>query len=356
MTDMSLESHPDFPLKTEESDSSSIRVKFLSRVSLPHLNVGENLLRRFKNADPVISKCRFIFDRDCKNYDWLVVYDDLPRANPVETLHCARENTLLLTGEPSSITRYGRRYLAQFGNILTSQEPGKIHHSKLIRRQPGMFWYYGGSDHRGTYDSLAAASPQAKTRSISAVCSTKAMRHTMHSRRLSFVRRLMEHDLPEIEVWGYGIRDLNNKADAIDPYKYHLAIENHSCPHHWTEKLADAFLGFSLPIYFGCTNLADYFPEESYIQIDIRRPDEAIGIIRKTLADDPYEARLPAILEARRRVMEEYATFPQLARLIEERHRSLAKTEEALILGRRAFRKKHPVRGALDAVEHRIHR
>lgn len=84
----------------------------------------------------------------------------------------------------------------------------------------------------------------------------------MHHKRLKFVKHLMNEALPEIHVWGYGMRELKNKADAIDPYKYHLAIENHSCDHHWTEKLADAFLGFSLPIYFGCTNLDHYFPKE----------------------------------------------------------------------------------------------
>jgi hypothetical protein len=38
---------------------------------------------------------------------------------------------------------------------------------------------------------------------------------------------------------------------------------------YWTEKLADAFLGFSVPIYHGCPNIADYFPKDSMILIDI---------------------------------------------------------------------------------------
>jgi hypothetical protein len=146
------------------------------------------------------------------------------------------------------------------------------------------------------------------------------MRHTMHSQRLAFTKRLMK-DLPELEVFGYGMGHLDNKADAIDPYKYHLVIENHSCPHHWTEKLADAYLGYSLPIYFGCTNPEDYFPEESFVWIDIRNYDTSLAKIRSLIANDDYEARVPAIIEARRRILEEYATFPQAACLIEERTR-----------------------------------
>jgi hypothetical protein len=322
--------------------TSPIRVKFLSRVTLPDGNVGADYLRRFPNREPVWGNCRFIFDPDCREYDWLVVYDDLPRGSPVEHLACPRQNTMLITGEPSSITHYGKRFLAQFGHVLTGQEPWALDHPGVIRRQPGLLWYYGGSDHRGTYDSLASASPSEKTKNISTVCSTKAMRHTLHSQRLAFTKRLMK-DLPELAVLGYGMGHLDNKADAIDPYKYHLVIENHSCPHHWTEKLADAYLGYSLPIYFGCTNPGDYFPEESFAWIDIRNYDASLAKIRSLIANDDYEARVPAIIEARRRILEEYATFPQAARLIEERFTvSPVETTGGLLLSRRRIRLIHP--------------
>jgi len=40
---------------------------------------------------------------------------------------------------------------------------------------------------------------------------------------------------------------MNDKAAALDPYQYHIAIENHVFTHHMTEKLPDAFLGYTLP-------------------------------------------------------------------------------------------------------------
>ena len=30
---------------------------------------------------------------------------------------------------------------------------------------------------------------------------------------------------------------IKNKYDAIDPYKYHLVIENHKSKYHFTEKI-----------------------------------------------------------------------------------------------------------------------
>jgi hypothetical protein len=319
-----------------------IRVKFLTRITLPDGNLGYDFPHRFPNNDPVWGNCRFIFERDCREYDWLVVYDDLPRSSPEEPLACPRAHTLLITGEPSSITHYGKNFLAQFGHVLTSQEPWALKHPGVIRRQPGLLWYYGGCDHRGTYDFLATATPPEKNKAISSVCSTKAMRHTLHAQRLAFTKRLMQ-DLPELEVFGYGMRQLDNKADAIDPYRYHLVIENHSCPHHWTEKLADAFLGFSLPVYFGCTNLSDYFPEDSYILIDIRDYEASLSRMRRLIESDEYEKRLPAIIEARRRVLADYSTFPQLARLIGERHSDKPAAAGAVLRSRRAMRMRHPL-------------
>lgn len=325
-----------------------IRVKFLSRVKLPDGNVGNDYLRRFPNRIPSWGRCDFTFDPDCRDYDWLVVYDDLPRHAPVEKLACPKENTLLLTGEPSSITHYGRSFLRQFGHVLTSQEPWAIQHPGVIRRQAGLLWYYGGSDDRGTYDSLINTPPPPKTKLVSTVCSAKAMKHTLHSQRLAFTKRLMT-DLPELDVFGYGMGHLDNKADAIDPYKYHLVIENHSCPHHWTEKLADAFLGYSLPIYFGCTNLNDYIPEGSYINLDIRNYEKSYSQIRSLLISDEYERRLPMICMAREMILKNYSTFSQLERLIIEFPDSKHSEHTATVIhGRKSFRETHPVFSACD--------
>jgi len=331
--------------------SDRIRVKFLSRIKLPDRNIGRDFLRRFPGRVPRFGRCDFVFDPAARDYDWLVVYDDLSRDAPAEPLACPPQNTLLLTGEPSSISVYGRAFLRQFGHVLTSQEPWALSHPGVIRRQAGLFWYYGGTRDRGAFDTLAATQPPEKTKPLSTVCSTKAMMHTLHSLRLAFTQRL-KSEVPELDVFGYGMGELKDKADALDAYKYHLAIENHSCDHHWTEKLADAYLGHCLPLYFGCTNLDAYFPRESYIWIDIRDHARARAEIERVIRSDEYERRLPAILEARRRVLHDYATFPQLARLIEERHVEAAASRPGTVLrGRRATRLRNPLLALLDLLD-----
>jgi hypothetical protein len=334
------------------STERRLRVKFISRIKLPDANIGRDYLRRFPARRPSFGRCDFVFDPAARDYDWLVVYDDLPREHAAEPLACPAQNTLLLTGEPSSITVYGRGFLRQFGHVLTSQEPWALRHPCAIRRQAGLLWYYGGTRERGAYDTLVSAPPPPKSKVLSTVCSTKSMRHTLHAARLEFTLRL-KADLPALEVFGYGMGKLDDKADALDSYRYHLAIENHTCDHHWTEKLADAYLGYCVPLYFGCTNLAEYFPADSFIQIDIRDYARARATIERVLREDDYARRLPAIIEARRRVLHDYATFPQLARLIEERHdeaRAPASTGK-ILHGRRASRARSPFTSVLDLLD-----
>lgn len=85
---------------------------------------------------------------------------------------------------------------------------------------------------------------------------------------------------------------MNDKAEALDPCRYHIAVENHVYNHHLTKKLPDAFLGCTLPFYHGALNAADYFPKESFIPIDINDYARARVIIQSHLANNEYADRL----------------------------------------------------------------
>jgi hypothetical protein len=297
-----------------------IRVKVIS--PLPQ----RYFMHQFPAGVPVWSNCHFSFDATDRNYDWLVVYEDLPglpgvpRNRRCEELACAVTHTMLTTTEPSSIKHYGNSFTRQFGCVLTSQEEWALPHSDRIYTQAGLAWIYGvGESHEIPFDDMRDNPPAHKTRDLSMVFSPKRQRHTLHHRRNKFMQQLM-NALPEMDVYGRGARPLDDKAEALDAYRYHVAIENFIGLHHWTEKLADAFLGMTLPFYCGCPNATDYFPAESFIPVDMNDPQGAVRIIRSAIAAGEYERRLPAIIEARRRVLHEYNFFALVSRAIEQRH------------------------------------
>jgi hypothetical protein len=333
------------------TSTTPIRVKFLAK-SQPHRDYS-NWLKRFPGGVPKWGRCEFVFEQDAREYDWLVVYDDLPPREGErftmweELLPCPRAQTLLVMTEPSTIKVYGRGYVRQFGAVLTSQEPWIVRHPGAVFSQTGLVWFYGVPTGRASYDSIVAHPPEEKDANISTVCSSKQQRRTLHRLRFEFTQKLRAA-VPELDVFGHGVRFIEDKAEALDRYRYHVAIENHICRHHWTEKLSDCFLGLCLPLYHGCPNVADYFPEESFIPIDITDFPSALETIMKTVRDREYEKRLPALREARRLVLEQYSLFPLVSGLIEERtpggpaRISPADTPET-ILSRHAWRRRSPL-------------
>lgn len=328
----------------------ALRIKFLSKN--PGVDTTLYWQRFLPHASPLVGNCQFIFNRDSKDYDWLVVMDDLPSvANERftlwrERLACHPDNTLFFTLEPSTIKTYGNGFLAQFGHVLSSQEKFAIQHRNHLCRQCGLPWFYGK-----TYEE-ARNLPSAKNKMLSTVCSSKRQKHTLHHLRYSLTQ-ILKKEIPDMEVFGHGHREIEIKALALDAYEYHLAIENHLAPHHWTEKLADAFLGGCFPIYFGAPNVYDYFPEESLALVDIRNQAEAIDEIQQLVHSDKAKKSRPAIKEARRLVLEEYALFPMLARTIEELHqtRTVPPNSEREILSRHAWRRAHPAQSILFPFE-----
>lgn len=323
---------------------SRLRVKVIS--STP----TSTWLHQFPHNEPVWGECEFIFEREARDYDWLLVYDDVP-ARPGEAkkvsrepLACPREHTLLVTMEPSSVKIYGNDYARQFGAVLTSQPEWALRHPNRIYSQSALHWFYGVGRHRTVpFDDILGESPQDKSRNVSMVYSPKAMRHTLHYHRARFMRELVEL-MPELDTFGrHSARPLDDKADCLRAYRYHVAIENYIGEHHWTEKIADPFLGLTLPFYCGCPNLEAYFPEESFIRIDIHDAAGAAAVIREAVANREFDKRLPAIVEAKRRVMFEYNLFAVAAREIARLHREGAKPETGVaILSRRAMRMSSP--------------
>ena len=252
----------------------------------------------------------------------MVVYDDF--RGKIE-LNCPSQNTILVTTEPSSIKTYETNYTKQFGYVLSGQEDWALKHPGKIHSQPALFWYYGAN--RLSYDEIAHNPPLEKNNLISTVTSNKKQKHTRHYQRDKFINEL-QAILPKLDRFGRGIREIDDKAEALDSYKYHIAVENHICDHWWTEKLADSFLGLTLPFYSGAPNAADYFPFKSFIPVNINNPKETAKIIQHAVENKEYEKRLPYIQEARRRVFAKIFFYATISKIIQRENLRITQNVE----------------------------
>ena len=238
----------------------------------------------------------FIINSPVRDCDAWVVHDGLTRA---DSTRCDPSRVMLFTGEPPDIKTYKPSWLSQFAKVITCQ-PG-LRHPSLVLSQTALPWFVGR-----TYDELQGADFPAKTDDISVICSNKAMIGG-HRRRLRFVEQLLE--LSPMPRFGRGFRDLPDKWEGLAPFRYSIAVENSRHDHYWTEKIADCFLAGTVPIYWGAPNIRDYFPEEAMILIDTLDPVEVARIIKTEATPEAYQRRLPALREAKRRVLEEYNLF-----------------------------------------------
>ena len=82
------------------------------------------------------------------------------------------------------------------------------------------------------------------------------------------------------------------KMDVFSPSQYGVAIENTQHRGYFTEKILDLFLLKSLPIYWGCSNIGDYFNLDGIIQVN--NVDDIVYVL-KNIDEKTYENSIDAI-------------------------------------------------------------
>ncbi|MBP7232250.1 MAG: hypothetical protein KBA28_09990 [Syntrophaceae bacterium] len=282
----------------------------------------------------VWKECRFFCNTDVERCDYWFVLEGFDRKK--DSTVCPKEHIVLITCEPPTLKTYKREYLQQFAAVITCHE--HIHHSKPIFRQQGLPWHIGrkqkghvNKEFIKDYDELKAMSSIPKTKLLSVISSDKLMSEG-HRRRFHFAQKLKAHFGEAIDLFGRGLNEIEDKWDALASYRYHVALENSSVNHYWTEKLSDAFLAGCYPIYYGCPNINDYFSPDSLTPIDIDDPEKAIGLIENCLLQNRYELSEKKIWESRGKVLDCYNLFDLIAGYIAEDQQTVTNTFSRITL------------------------
>ena len=256
---------------------------------------------------------RFLLLPNENAIDAWVVYDNLlkPETNRIE-----RSRTMLVTGEPPSVRRYRSVFTSQFGSVRTSHS--SIEHPELVRGHEAQVWHFGMHPCRThseilDYDTLAGMAPPKKTKLLSVISSNKLVTDD-HRQRLRFVEQLKAAFGDQVDVFGRGIRDVPDKADAIWEYKYHVVLENDHSEYYMSEKLPDSLLGWSFPFYSGGPFADGVFPTTSFARIDMYHPAASIATIQSHIKRDSYRSHLDQIAEGRRIVLDELNLFAVLCK------------------------------------------
>lgn len=274
--------------------------------------------RQLRNADSTWGQTRYCFDMEQHpDADWLVVFSAWPQMDFLTSI--PRERRIFVAGEPESFHVYQPNFLNQFGTILTTQS--KCRHAHAIHSQVGINWFAGvrfqpGPERfKAMLDFADFEGPlPTKTKLCSVVCSDQTVTKG-HRERLAFVNQLKSAFGDQIDYFGRGSRPMPDKDEALADYKFHIALENSRHKDYWTEKLADPILRGCFPIYSGCTNVLDYFPEQALVQIDTSRPAQSIAVIKRVLQQALRQENTAALDMARNRILQEYNIFAVLEKM-----------------------------------------
>lgn len=81
----------------------------------------------------------------------------------------------------------------------------------------------------------------------------------------------LRHDIadafPEIDRYGNS-NPILNKEDGLVDYRFSVAVENSRATNYFTEKLLDCFATGTVPVYWGCPNIGDFFDTDGILQFN----------------------------------------------------------------------------------------
>ena len=102
-----------------------------------------------------------------------------------------------------------------------------------------------------------------KTKLVFMIASNKRMCEG-HVRRLQFVDKFRD----KLDFYGRGFNEISCKEDGLRDYMFSVGIENAVYDTYFTEKLTDCFACGTIPIFYGCKGVTEYFNEDGIIFLD----------------------------------------------------------------------------------------
>lgn len=146
----------------------------------------------------------------------------------------------------------------------------------------------------GTWVPDWATRAHDKTRMASLIASNKRAL-SGHALRHRVADRIRGENL-KVDLMGGGYAPFHDKGDGLSPYRFSVVIENVQERNYFTEKLVDAVLCETVPIYWGCPNIGDFIDTSGMV---ICQNEADLMAALHSLSAPLYEQLRPALLRAK---------------------------------------------------------
>jgi hypothetical protein len=201
-------------------------------------------------------------------------------------LKSSKKNVAFVLAEPPEIRKYSKKFLSSFGTVFSAEFeylaslPNLIPAQGLLPRMAGLPPI--NSTIRVKSIEELMKDTQNRPIKLSVINSTKSIT-PIQKRRIEFIEKL-SNDVPGIEVYGRGFRNLEDKSSVLLASQFTIGIENSQHHGYWTEKLIDPILCGARCFYFGDPTIKRIF--KSPIEIDIFDYESSLQTILVNLERD----------------------------------------------------------------------
>ena len=162
-------------------------------------------------------------------------------------------------------------------------------HSKKLLQHPNANLLPIGGCH---LDEIEISYEYEKNKLVSMMYSFKRFT-TGHETRFQVANQLSQF----IDIMGSGNTGVHlKKIHSCKNYAFSVVIENCKEDYYFTEKIIDCFLTGTIPIYWGCPSIGDFFNKKGFLTFD--SVEELHEIIKnKQFLLDFYVENMPIIIE-----------------------------------------------------------
>ena len=201
---------------------------------------------------------------------------------------------------------------------------------------------------KANYDELSHLQPQNKTKDLSCILSNTRV-FDYHRKRIDFMASFCKKYQTRVDLYGriaigeeensllhsykgqVGVSVANpnyeklywhGKRQAFEPYRYSLGFdmgkspEMGICENYWSERFFDSMLLWTMPIYYGGTNIHKYLPENSFRYIDLFNPNHTPEYVINIIESDFREKHIKDLTEARHLLLNKWQIWPRIQEVI----------------------------------------
>jgi hypothetical protein len=290
---------------------------------------SEAITERVKNQFMVnttdYTNIEFVYD---DSYNWAVVFGKLENNNiitpPDRTIFFAMEPSWSINTDRHA-TEYSNYVFAPTGDIFATNK-------HYVHEYPTFMLYGGRGDSEWTVHDMASWDLSKSLTCSMVVTKTgdyqwwvPANSPTLYADRVAAAELMLLHNLG-VHVFGNGWESTGdckgevwNKKIALTPYKFSVALENSHEKNYISEKFIDCLLTNTIPIYFGCTNISNYYDPQGYLQLsDIKNLDEILYVMRDITRNHEkmYKMMLPHSVENKQIFFERHNLLHKINQIV----------------------------------------